>query len=91
MANTIGNLEVGVSTNLASLYTGLQQAADRIGQFGDKVSKQMDAIGNMADGDLLDRFIRIETMPHVPANASMELADGVSRARHFERQNGHAK
>lgn len=49
MSSQVGNLEVGVSTNLASLYTGLQQAADRIGQFGDKVSKQMDAVGKSFD------------------------------------------
>ncbi len=49
MANSIGKLEVDVSTNLASLYTGLNQAADRISQFGNKVSGQLDRIGASFD------------------------------------------
>ena len=54
-------------------------------------AQQMDAIGNMTDGDLLDRFVRVKTMPHVTADASMQFADRVGGPRNFQRQDRHAE
>ena len=54
-------------------------------------AEQVNAVGDMADGDLLDRLVRIQAMPHVPADAPMQFADGIGRAGELQRQHRHAK
>ena len=51
----------------------------------------MDPVGDVSDRHLLDRFILIEAMPHVPSDTAVEFADAIGRARQPERQHRHAK
>lgn len=43
MATSVGDLSVNVSANIASLYTGMQQAADVVGRTAQKMSDQFAA------------------------------------------------
>src|SRR4026209_1990084 len=51
-------------------------------------AEEMDAIGDVADGDLLDRFVGKEAMPHVTADSTVQLADAVGSAGYFKGQHG---
>ena len=44
-------------------------------------AQQMNAVGDVADGHLLDGFVRVQAIPHVPADPSVQLAYAVGRAR----------
>ena len=52
---------------------------------------EMNAVGDVADGHLLDGFAGIEALPHVAADLAVQFADGVGGAGKFQRQNGHAE
>src|SRR5205807_2176566 len=45
----------------------------------------------MADRYLLDRFVRIQTMPHMPADPPVQFAHGIGRPRKLEREHRHAE
>ena len=51
----------------------------------------MDAVGDVADGNLVLRHARIKRLPHVAADLAVQFAHGVGRARQFQRQHRHAK
>jgi hypothetical protein len=51
----------------------------------------VNAVGDVADRHLLDRFIRKERMPHVTAHPPVEFADGVGGARELQGEHRHAK
>src|SRR5438067_348814 len=48
--------------------------------------EQMNAVGEVADGHLLDRFVWKKTLPHVPAYAAMQLAHAIGSARKLQRE-----
>ena len=54
-------------------------------------TEQMNAVRQMADGYLLDRFVGKETLPHVPAHTAMQLAHSIGGARKLQSKHGHAE
>ncbi len=54
-------------------------------------AQRVDAVGDVADGHLVRRAVGIQAMPHAPADAAVQLTDGVGCARILERQHCHAK
>src|SRR5262249_15371906 len=53
--------------------------------------KQMDAIGDISDGHFVDRLVGIKGMPHMAADATMQLADAVGGAGEFKGKHRHAE
>ena len=54
-------------------------------------AEQVDAVGDVADGDLFLRRAGIKRLPHVAADLAVQFAHAVGGARHFEREHRHAK
>ena len=51
----------------------------------------MDAVGDVADGDFVHRFVRPEAVPHLAADLAVQFADGVGGAGKFQAQHRHAE
>ena len=54
-------------------------------------AEQMNAIGNVADGDFAFLFAGIQGLPHVAADLAVQFTDGVGGAGMFEREHRHAE
>ena len=54
-------------------------------------TQQMDAVGDVADGNLVGRPVRKEAVPHLPAHLTVQFADSVGGAGCLQRQHGHAE
>ena len=54
-------------------------------------AEQVDAVGDVADGDFFNGRAGIKGLPHVAADVAVEFAHAVGGARHLEREDGHAK
>src|SRR5512138_3559241 len=52
---------------------------------------KMDAIGDMADRNLVGRHSRPKLLPHLAADTAMQFAHAVVKGRSPKSQNGHAE
>ena len=54
-------------------------------------TQQMNAVGNVADGDLLDRPVGKQALPHLAADPAVQFADAIGRPRGLQGEHRHAE
>src|SRR5208337_799918 len=68
-----------------------QVAVIKLVQLGGKPAAEVNAVGNVPDGNLVHRDLRPEGLPHLPADLAMQLADAVGARCQSQSQDRHAE
>src|SRR5271165_4417996 len=68
-----------------------QVAVIKLVQLGGKPAAEVNAVGDVPDGNLLYRHLRPDGLPHLPADLAMQLADAVGARRQSQSQDRHAE